>query len=214
LTPTLDALKLNIEKLNMADVVAILLAAGESSRMGQSKALLPWQGRTLLEHQVGVLTAGGADRVIVVTGHHSQRLCPLVVDLKDVICVYNPNYRAGKTTSIQAGLEATRQERPYTYLMLNVDQPRSADTIRMLLEAHRPGLALLTIPTFRGKGGHPIIIDSSLFEEILAIEEETQGMKAVTQRHAEQTQWVSVDSPEVLWDLNTPEQYRTALAGN
>lgn len=196
----------------MADVVAILLAAGESSRMGQSKALLPWQGHTLLEHQVGVLVAGGADRVIVVTGHHSQRLCPLVAAGKDVLCVYNPNYRAGKTTSIKAGLEATRAERPQAYLLLNVDQPRSAETVRMLLEAHRAGLALLTIPTFRGRGGHPIVVDASLFDEIMAIDEDTQGMKAVAQRHAEQTRRVAVDSPEVLWDLNTPEQYRAALA--
>jgi molybdenum cofactor cytidylyltransferase len=197
----------------MADVVAILLAAGESSRMGQSKALLPWQGRSMLEHQVGALAAGGADRVIVVTGHHAQRLCPLVVDLKGVTCVHNPNYRAGKTTSIKAGLEATREDRPHTYLMLNVDQPRSAETIRMLLEAHRPGLALITIPTFGGKGGHPIVIDSSLFNEMLAIEEETQGIKAVALRHVERTQRVAVDSPEVLVDLNTPKQYRAALAG-
>lgn len=197
----------------MADVAAILLAAGESSRMGQPKALLPWQGRSLLEHQVGALAAGGADRVIVVTGHHARRLCPLVDGLKGVTCVHNPNYSAGKTTSIKAGVEASREDRPHTYLMLNVDQPRSADTIRILLEAHRPGSALLTIPTFRGKGGHPIVIDSSLFDEMLAIDEETQGIKAVTLRHAEQTQRVALDSPEVLWDLNTPEQYRDALAG-
>jgi molybdenum cofactor cytidylyltransferase len=197
----------------MSDVAAILLAAGESSRMGQLKALLPWQGRTLLEHQVGALAAGGADRVIVVVGHHSQRLCPLLVDLKDVSCVYNPNYLAGKTTSIKSGVAALQGERPHTLLLLNVDQPRSAETIGLLLEAHRSESALLTIPDFRGKGGHPIIIDASLLEEVLAIEEDTQGMKAVMQRHAGQTRRVAVDRPEVLWDLNTPEQYRAALEG-
>lgn len=195
----------------MSDVVAILLAAGESRRMGQLKALLPWQGVSLLEHQVGALKEGGADRVIVVVGHQAERLCPLLADLDYITCVLNPDYLTGKTTSIKAGLNALIEKRPHTLLMLNVDQPRSAETIRLLLEAHQSGNILLTIPTFRGKGGHPIIIDGSLVDEILAIEEDTQGMKAVVQRHADQTQRVAVESPEVLWDLNTPEQYQEAL---
>ncbi|MDA0734206.1 MAG: nucleotidyltransferase family protein [Chloroflexi bacterium] len=195
----------------MSDVVAILLSAGESRRMGQLKALLPWQGASLLEHQVGALKAGGANRVIVVVGHQAERLRPLVAEIADVTCVLNPDYLTGKTTSIKAGINGLAVNKPQTLLMLNVDQPRSAETIRLLLEAHQSAPVLLTIPTFQGKGGHPIIIDGSLIDEILAIEEDTQGMKAVMQRHSEQTQRVAVESPEVLWDLNTPEQYQAAL---
>jgi molybdenum cofactor cytidylyltransferase len=197
----------------MSDLVAILLAAGESRRMGRLKALLPWQGRSLLEYQVDALKAGGAHRVIVVVGHRSERLRALVADREGVVCVRNPDFLAGKTTSIKAGLKGLKEKRPHTLLMLNVDQPRSPETIRLLLEAHRSASVLLTIPTYQGKGGHPIIIDASLIDEIRAIEEDTQGMKAVVHRHAEQTQRVAVESPEVLWDLNTPEQYQAALAG-
>ena len=195
----------------MSNVVAILLAAGESRRMGQSKALLPWRGVSLLEHQVAALKAGGADRVIVVVGHQADRLRPLLADLEYVFCVFNPDYLAGKTTSIKAGLQGLQEDRPHTLLMLNVDQPRSAESVKLLLEAHRWGSALLTIPTFKGKGGHPIIIDTSLIDEILVINEETQGMKAVMQRHTDQTRRVEVPVTEVLWDLNTPEQYQAAL---
>lgn len=197
----------------MSDVVAILLVAGESRRMGQLKALLPWQGVSLLEHQVAALKTGGADRVIVVVGHQADRLRPLLADLEYVSCVFNPDYRTGKTTSIKAGLQRLHEDRPNTLLMLNVDQPRSAESVRLLLEAHWLGSALLTIPTFKGKGGHPIIIDASLIDEILVINEETQGMKAVMQRHTDQTRRVEVPAPEVLWDLNTPEQYQAALEG-
>jgi len=195
----------------MSDVVAILLAAGESRRMGQLKALLPWRGVSLLEHQVAALKVGGADRVIVVVGHQADRLRPLLADLEYVSCVFNPDYLAGKTTSVKAGLQGLREGRPNTLLMLNVDQPRSAESVRLLLEAHWLGSELLTIPTFKGKGGHPIIIDASLIEEILVINEETHGMKAVMQRHTDQTRRVEVVTPEVLWDLNTPEQYQAAL---
>lgn len=195
----------------MSDVVAILLAAGESRRMGQLKALLLWRGISLLEHQVASLKAGGVDRVIVVLGHQADRLSPLLENLEYVSCVFNPDYLSGKTTSIKAGVQGLHEDRPNTLLMLNVDQPRSAESVRSLLEAHCLGSALLTIPTFEGKGGHPIIIDSSLIDEILMINEETQGMKAVMQRHIDQTRRVEVPGPEVLWDLNTPEQYQAAL---
>jgi molybdenum cofactor cytidylyltransferase len=151
---------------------------------------------------------------MVVVGHQAQQLGPLLAGLADVTCVFNPDYLVGKTTSIKAGLKALNENRPHTLLMLNVDQPRSAETIRLLLEAHQSASALLTIPTFQGQGGHPIIVDASLIDEILAIEEDTLGMKAVVQRHADQTRRVAVESPEVLWDLNTPEQYQAALDGS
>ena len=197
----------------MSDVVAILLAAGKSRRMGQLKALLPWRGVSLLEHQVAVLKAGGADRGIVVVGHQADRRRPLLANLEYVSCVFNPDYLSGKTSSIKAGLQGLHEDKPNTLLMLNVDQPRSAESVRLLLEAHELGSALLTIPTFKGKGGHPIIIDTSLIDEILVINEETQGVKAVMQRHTDQTRRVEVPAPEVLWDLNTPEQYQAALEG-
>jgi len=198
-------------KPSMSDVVAILLAAGESRRMGQLKALLPWRGVSLLEHQVAALKAGGADWVIVVVGHQADRLRPLLENLEYVSCVFNLDYLAGKTTSIKAGIQGLNEDRPNTLLMLNVDQPRSAESVRLLLEAHWLGSALLTIPTFKEKGGHPIIIDASLIDEILMINEETHGMKAVMQRHTHQTRRVEMPAPEVLWDLNTPEQYQAAL---
>lgn len=197
----------------MPDVVAILLAAGESRRMGQLKALLPWQGTSLLEHQVAALMAGGASRVIVVVGHQSERLTPLLEGKPGVVGVLNPDYLQGKTSSIKAGLNALAQDPPRTLLILNVDQPRSAGTIRSLIDAHCSKTAVITIPTYQKKGGHPILVDGSLLQEMLSIEEESQGMKEVVQRHAERTQRVEMDTPEVLWDLNTPEQYQAVLDG-
>ena len=200
----------------MPKVVAILLAAGESRRMGQLKALLPWQGTSLLQHQVAALRNGGVERVMVVLGHQADRLHPLIDREDGVNWVLNPNYLQGKTTSIKAGkagLENLSSDQPTTLLILNVDQPRNAETISFLLEAHHAGDALITIPTYQGKGGHPIIVDGWLFDELAEIDEETQGMKALVQRHVERTQRVETGEPAVLWDLNTPEQYQAALEG-
>ena len=195
----------------MASVVAMLLAAGESRRMGQLKALLPWQGTSLLKHQVESLRAGGVDHVVVVLGHRSDELKSKLAGSEGVAWQLNPDYLQGKTTSIKAGLTALGNERPEALLILNVDQPRSADVIRSLLEEHLSQGSLITIPTHLGKGGHPIILSTSLLDELREIEEETLGIKAVVQRHLESTRRVEMDTPEVLWDLNTPEEYQRVL---
>lgn len=179
--------------------------------MGQLKALLPWQGTTLLGHQVNALKDAGASRVVVVLGHQAERLQPLLAGRDGVEWVVNPDYLQGKTTSIKSGLSAVTSRPPETLLILNVDQPRSADTIRHLLRQHHDSDSLITIPTFGGKGGHPIILSPTLLEELMDISEDTQGVRAVVTRHKERTRRLEVDSPEVLWDLNTPEQYQAAL---
>ncbi len=195
----------------MAAVIAILLAAGESRRMGQLKALLPWRGTSLLKHQVASLRAGGVDRVVVVLGHRSDELQAELAGIEGVAWQLNPDYLQGKTTSIKAGLSTLGSEQLDALLILNVDQPRNADVIRSLLKEHLSQGSLITIPAHNGKGGHPIILSLSLLDELREIDEETYGIKAVVQRHLDATRRVEMEAPEVLWDLNTPEEYQRVL---
>ena len=195
----------------MSGVAAILLSAGESRRMGQPKALLPWRGSSLLRHQVIALTDAGAERVVVVLGHRPENLLPELQGLTGVDWAINKDYLQGKTTSIKTGVRTVIADRPDCLLLLNVDQPRSADGIGRVLQEHRSGAALVTIPACNGKGGHPIALDGSLLDELLDINEETLGIKAVVQRHQESVRRVEVGIPEVLWDMNTPEQYEAVL---
>ena len=189
----------------------MLLAAGESRRMGRPKALLSWRGTTLLAHQLDALLAGGADRVVVVLGHRPEDLQPIVRERSGVTGVINPAYAQGKTTSIKAGLSALGSPEPGTILLLNVDQPRSPDTIRQLLRHHVESKGLITIPTYAGKGGHPIAVDSALLPELQCISEETLGIKSVVRAHQDATFRVEMAIAEVLLDLNTPEEYEEAL---
>ena len=199
----------------MGEAVAILLAAGESRRMGQLKALLPWQGDTLLGCQVSSLLQAGISQVVVVLGHKRDRLLPLLEGRDRVVSVFNPDYQAGKTTSIKTGIKAVLRSpqaaAAQTLVLLNVDQPRTAETISTLLSRHESSDCLITIPVFQGKGGHPLILDCSLLPELLEIAEASQGIRAVVRKHEERLHRVEVDTPEVLWDLNTPEQYQAAL---
>ena len=195
----------------MPETVAILLAAGESQRMGELKALLPWQGQTLISHQVSTLIDGGVDRVVVVLGHRHEELRPELEQKSHVEWTLNSDYLQGKTTSIRAGLRALGSQAPESLLLLNVDQPRSTETVKDLLQNHRSNGPLITIPTFEGKGGHPVAFDGALLGELENIREETQGIREVVRRHSEGTLRVELGTEEVLWDLNTPDQYRAAL---
>ena len=195
----------------MPKVWAILLAAGESSRMRRLKALLPWRGTTLLEHQLRSLLEAGVHHVVVVLGHDADRLKPIVDSVDSASWSLNPDYLLGKTTSLKTGVAALAGKQISDVLLLNVDQPRSADTVRTVLERHVASTCQITIPTYGGKGGHPIFISAKLLPELAEIEEESQGLKAVVRRHAEATERFELDDPELLWDLNTPEQYQEAL---
>lgn len=195
----------------MGEAWAILLAAGESSRMGQMKALLPWRGQPLLRHQVSALRNGGAGRVVVVLGHQADELSPLLEGLEGVDWVLNPDYLQGKTTSIKAGLSALDPHVVDEILLLNVDQPRSAADIARILDTHRASGYAITIPTCGGKGGHPIVLSAELLDELLSIDEESMGVKAVVQRRPGSVNRFPLENPEILLDLNTPEEYRRAV---
>ena len=199
---------------------AILLAAGVSRRMGTLKALLDWQGRPLIIHQIVALREAGADEVIVVLGHRADELQARigvnrdVYNLGGVRCVTNEDYAQGKTTSIKTGLWALgpSADPEAAILMLNVDQPRSAGIIKQTLAAHHSQQdSFISIPTCQGKGGHPIVVSRKLYDQLIAIDEQSQGMRAVTERHQDATQRVELGAPELLWDVNTPEQYQAAL---
>ena len=189
--------------------------------MGELKALLPWQGTTLLEHQLTALAEAGVSRTIVILGHQSERLKSLVQGRENVQWVYNSNYHQGKTTSVKTGVRAfqgaqgSQPEAPQeeAILLLNVDQPRSAGTIRFLMELHHgtDNPSLITVPVYQGKGGHPVILSTSLFTELLVISEETLGLKSVVRRHEECVRRVEMDSAEILVDLNTSQDYHRAL---
>lgn len=203
----------------MGTIAAILLSAGESTRMGETKGLLPWGNGTLIEHQVETLKYVGLSPIVVILGHQSDTLEALVGNRAGVECVYNPDHSLGKATSVRAGVQALQrlQDAPSAplslkaILVLGVDQPRSSKTICRVIDGHGDGTCLITLPTYLGKGGHPVILSSSLMDEMLGISESTLGLKGLVHRYELQTQRVEIGSPEVLLDLNTPADYRKAL---
>ncbi len=187
-------------------VAAILLAAGESRRMGSPKPLLAWQGATLIEYQIAQLREAGVDDVIAVLGHRSQDILPLVT-AAGARGVINETYREGRASSLRTGADAA--EGAQTIMILSVDQPRPAAVTRRLLATHASGI---TVPSHDGRRGHPVILDGALLAELREVDEATQGLRAVLSRHAPDVHEIDFDSAAVLLDLNTPGDYRRATA--
>jgi molybdenum cofactor cytidylyltransferase len=191
-------------------VVGLLLAAGLSTRMLRPKALLDWRGKPLVRYQVEQLLAAGCDSVTVVTGHDAPGVEAALTG-SGARTVLNPDYRLGRATSVRAGAQSIVAA-PAALVVLNVDQPRSASIIRSLIAEHLAHDALITVPSYGGRRGHPLVLDGALLGDLAEVTEETQGMRAVVRRHEHRRHEVPCSSEEVLFDLNTPEQYAAAAA--
>ena len=190
-------------------VAAVLLAAGGSERMGQPKALLPWiGGETLVEYQVAQLLAAGVEVVAVVVGDDADRVIPLVAR-DGVEPIVNERWRDGRAGSVRVGTAAVPRDTD-TALIVNVDQPRPAAVYRALLDAHLAGAAQVTRAVHAGAHGHPIVLSRAALAEARNVVDETQGLRAVIDRHRATLLEVPFDDPVVLLDINTLEDYERA----
>ncbi|TMB99874.1 MAG: nucleotidyltransferase family protein [Chloroflexi bacterium] len=178
--------------------------------MRAPKPLLDWGGRTLIEHHLSQLHDAGTGDIVVVLGHAADRIRP-VVERLDVRIVVNENYAAGRASSLRLGATAV-SESSATVVVASVDQPRPASIMRRLIEEHRRSNAKITVPAHAGKRGHPVVLDASLLPELREVREETQGLREVLRRHYGDVREVAFDSPLVLLDINTPNEYETAKA--
>jgi molybdenum cofactor cytidylyltransferase len=191
-------------------VAAILLAGGESSRMGTPKPLLEWGGYTLIEYQLAQLKKPPVDRVAVVLGHRAEEVQPYV-HRAGAQAIINELYAEGRAASLRVGAAALPNDTG-AVLVLNVDQPRPHEVIARLVEAHRRSGSLITVPTHEGRRGHPPVLAGSLLPELREVSEATQGLRAVIQRHAGDVKELAFETEVVLLDLNRPQEHRKARA--
>jgi len=192
-------------------IAGLVLAAGESSRMGADKALLTYRGHTFIETIVRTLRHGGVTRIAVVLGHHADEI-RRAVDLSDVLVVVNEAYRQGQTSSLQAGLRALdSREGPSleAIVFCLVDHPAvSAEVIQTLVATFRASGSPVVIPTYKGQRGHPVLIGHALFGELLALSP-AAGANTVTRKYRDATQFVEVNDMGILIDVDDPDAYRS-----
>ncbi len=193
-------------------IAGLVLAAGESRRMGRDKALLPYQGRTFLEAILDSLTDAEIERKAVVLGHHADEI-QVAVDLGRAEIVLNLDYALGQTSSLQAGLRALSKPDLEAVVLCLVDHPAvPASVIRVLVQTLHESGAPLVIPVFETRHGHPVVIGRALFAELLDLEP-GQGANLVVRRYRESARLVEVADPAILIDVDDPASYERLVGG-
>jgi CTP:molybdopterin cytidylyltransferase MocA len=194
-------------------IPGIILAAGNSSRMGRIKALLPIsKDETFLDRVTRTLRNGGVEEVIVVVGADAAAIREAVGRSKmPARVVENPNYENGQLSSLVAGLKAVDRPGVTGALVTLIDVPLvSPATVRALLQEFRAGRALIVRPASKGRHGHPVIFDRALFDEFRRANP-AEGAKEVVRAYSAEQLNVEVADEGAFTDIDTPEDYNRLI---
>jgi molybdenum cofactor cytidylyltransferase len=190
-------------------IIGIILAAGESKRMGTPKQLLPWGETIILQRVADVAAASKLDMVLVILGSRAKEIAPKIKLPPKTFILFNNNYREGMDSTVKCGIKNSPTGTE-AYMLLLGDQPQiSMALIDRLIETYRSDKRGIVMPYYNGKSGHPVIFDAKYREELLAISD--RGAKEVVENHADEIVEVIVNSADVLTDIDTPQEYREAL---
>ena len=187
----------------VAKPAGIILAAGESSRMGRDKALLEFRDTTFLNHLISVLLPR-VQLLIVVLGHHAETIQASMTPGPQV--VVNRDYKLGMLSSLHTGIRALPAEAEAALFTL-VDHPTVRETtLDQLLAAFKEPGKLLVIPRYHDRHGHPVIVSRAVLDEMLELAPDASP-KDVIRAHRAETEFVEVDDPGVLRDIDSPLDY-------
>jgi molybdenum cofactor cytidylyltransferase len=188
-------------------ISAIILAAGESKRMGQPKMLLPWGNRTVIEHVVTTFLNAGVEDIIVVTGGAKARVEAVLANYS-VWITHNLEYTSGEMlSSLQQAIRNMPGETQAALIGLG-DQPQVQESsIRAICEAYKTSRSTLIVPSFQMKRGHPWLVARPLWNEILELRPPSTP-RDLLNKYSNAIHYVTVDTPTILADLDTPEDYR------
>jgi molybdenum cofactor cytidylyltransferase len=187
-------------------ISAIVLTAGESKRMGQPKMLLPWKATTVLGQVLSVLQSAEVEDIITVTGGFREQV-EAIAKQHGTRIVFNPEFASNEMlSSIQYGLRSLQAEAEAAFICLG-DQPQVQEgSVRRVREMFENGKSNLIVPSYQMRRGHPWLVARPLWEEILKMRS-PQSPRDFLNSHANEIEYVEVDNPSILQDLDTPEDY-------
>ena len=194
--------------VDSSSIAAIVLAGGVSQRMGDANKLhLEIDGVPMLRHVLETLLRACLAEIVVVLGHESEASERLIKDMA-VTSVYNADYRAGQMTSVHCGLSALIKSHSGIMVALG-DQPAlTVADIQLLIAAYdKRGDAEVVIPSYQGQRGNPIIISDQSRQNILT-GGYNLGCRRFIDKNPELVKMVEMDTPAVVIDLDTPQQYQ------
>jgi len=189
-------------------ISAILLAAGESKRMGLPKLLLKWSQGTIIEKSVDTLLASKIDELIIVLGYQAKAILRRLGSRR-LKAVTNNHYRMGMSSSIRRGLEQVNS-RSETVLVALADQPFiETDLIDLLIDIYHQNPHGIVLPSFKGRRGHPVILNRFRYQEEMGNLTGDIGCRPILDRYPEDILEVDVKSEGVIADIDSWEEYVT-----
>ena len=193
---------------NNSRVGAIILAAGKSTRMGEAKQLLRLRESTVLGETVENIRGAGLDEIVLVLGSFAETIqqqfpASAFEGLKVVV---NQAYGQGMASSLQEGLSALNPQIDAALIVL-ADQPFTRpETFGQIVDQYRRSDAQIVIPTYKGSRGNPVLLDRSVFPEIMALSGDI-GCRAIFGSHPEGIVKVEVDDVGILLDIDNKADY-------
>lgn len=189
----------------------ILLAAGESRRMGYPKPLLTIDGKTFIE-KIAVTMLAVVPRLVVVLGAHAKRIRPAIPRDERIVIVENPNYSRGQLSSLKIGLGAVQSDAAGAIVHLTDHPMVRVESFRAIVESFERNRKPIVIARSGGQRGHPVIFDRSIFAELQQAPE-SEGARHVVNADASRVEYVDLDDPGINLDLDTPaDLIRAGLA--
>ncbi|MGA8643542.1 nucleotidyltransferase family protein [Candidatus Binatus sp.] len=186
----------------------ILLAAGESRRMGYPKPLLKIDGQTFIERIAqSMLTV--VPRLVIVLGAHSDRARAVISRDQRIVIVENPKYSRGQLSSLKVGLSAIQPDSTAALVHLGDHPMVRAETFRTLVDSYNQTGQPIAIARYEGHRGHPVIFDRAIFAELQSAPEE-EGARHVVNADASRVVYVDMDDPGINLDLDTPSDLARA----
>jgi molybdenum cofactor cytidylyltransferase len=188
---------------------AVVLAAGRSERMGSAKLLLPMGRSTLIETVIGGVLRSRPDGVLVVLGADREKIEP-VIGRYPVRTVFNPDFGRGMLSSVKRGFEAVPPDARAVLVFLG-DQPAPPASVTCrIIDAYRKTGKGIVLPAYRGRRGHPVLVDLKYRDEVGALDPRI-GLRQLSRAHPDDVFEVKVRTPAVLRDIDTQEDYRALL---
>ena len=193
----------------MGEIWAVILAAGESKRMGSPKMLLPFSDSTMIECVITNVAKSAVDKIIIVLGAERESLIQLADKLHIEYC-YNKNYKKGMLSSVQCGFKNLPSVCKAS-LVFQGDQPLiTSNTINGIINAFASSEKGIVIPVYKKKRGHPILIDMKYRDEIDKLNPD-DGLRSLADRFPSDVLEVETSESGILRDFDTYEQYTKGI---
>jgi len=186
----------------------IILAAGESRRMGYPKPLLKIGERTFIE-QIAETMLAVAPRIVIVLGAHRERIRAAIPRDARIVIVDNPNYTRGQLSSLRVGLSALQADSAGAIVHLGDHPMVRVETFRAIVDCYKQTGKPIVIARHEGHRGHPVIFDRTMFAELRAAPEE-EGARHVVNADASRVAYVDLDDPGINLDLDAPSDLMRA----